>query len=276
MTEDRARKKAIRARMAASGEPYSVAARNLAAGRPVGNPDAATEITACAVRTLEAPGARIAFHSDWNFPPRAEFSSAVRLISSAVEALWKRVAPGQDLSHGTAEGFAEPATGRYMIDFGGWAEIRIAGTTYTGQSGRSLDALRPRGAHTESGDVLWLLRVLPGATEASTEGTGTLRHTVCRKFAVQVDTAQAAAASKVRLRVPRGVDPGQEQSLALTVWVDDQHVRQVRFTDQGQKDITPGQPGSGISKDVTLELWDFGVPTGNLDWSSLPRFQVPG
>ena len=37
MTRDRARKKAIRARMAASGEAYSVAARKLAATGPAGD-----------------------------------------------------------------------------------------------------------------------------------------------------------------------------------------------------------------------------------------------
>ena len=41
MTNDRARKQATRARMAASGEPYSVAARQLAGSESVGGAIAA-------------------------------------------------------------------------------------------------------------------------------------------------------------------------------------------------------------------------------------------
>ena len=229
------------------------------------------------MRTLAAPSARIASRYDWHFPPLAESPLATRLIGSAVKAVWKRVAPpGQELGHGTAEGFAEPAAGRYMIDFGGWAEIWTEGETFGGKHGRSLDSLSPRSAHTGSGDVLWLLRLLPGLTEASPDGTETLRGTACRKFAVRVDTARAAVASKVELRVSRGVSPGQERSLALRVWIDGRHVRQIWFQEAGKPDATTGEAGNGIAKDLTLGLWDFGVPTEGLDWSRLPRFQVPG
>jgi hypothetical protein len=40
MTDDKARKRAIRARMAATGEPYSVAARHLDTAAEAGDPRA--------------------------------------------------------------------------------------------------------------------------------------------------------------------------------------------------------------------------------------------
>jgi len=51
VTRDRARKKAIRARMAVSGEPYSVAARKLAATGPAGGATAVREIIVRADKT---------------------------------------------------------------------------------------------------------------------------------------------------------------------------------------------------------------------------------
>ena len=65
MTRDRARKKAIRRRMAASGEPYNVAARKLPGQAPLSGPPgpapaddavAARAIIACAATTLAEPG----------------------------------------------------------------------------------------------------------------------------------------------------------------------------------------------------------------------------
>jgi len=65
VTRDRARKKAIRRRMAASGEPYNVAARKLPGQAPLSGPPgpapaddavAARAIIACAATTLAEPG----------------------------------------------------------------------------------------------------------------------------------------------------------------------------------------------------------------------------
>jgi hypothetical protein len=122
---------------------------------------------------------------------------------------------------------------------------------------------------------LWLLRLVPAAIEAGFEAAETLRGTACRRFAVRVDTARAAAASPGGLRVPLGVSPDLPSILPLTVWIDGQYTRQVRLRDQGQ-DTKPGPPGAGMRKVYTLELWDFGVPTGHLDWSRLPDFRDSG
>jgi len=95
----------------------------------------------------------------------------------------------------TGEGFLEPVTGRYMIDYGSFAQVCMDGKTFGGLSGRSLRNLRPVPARMRAGEVLWLLRLLPGTTDARPEGAEILRGTLCRKFAVRVDPAQAAAAS---------------------------------------------------------------------------------
>ena len=71
MTRDRARKKAIRARMAAGGEPYSVAARRMGAAGPAGPAVAADEIIARANRTLAVPGARIELRTETEWPIRS-------------------------------------------------------------------------------------------------------------------------------------------------------------------------------------------------------------
>jgi hypothetical protein len=59
------------------------------------------------------------------------------------------------------------------------------------------------------------------------------------------------------------------------VWIDDQHIRQVRFEDRRKVHPSPDQGGSS-AKILTLELWDFGVRVRGLDWSRLPTFLSPG
>jgi hypothetical protein len=275
VTKDRHRKKAIRARMAASGEPYSVAARNLgAAAAPSG--DAVAEIVACADRTLAERSARIEHRFDWNISrskPLASPGPVGRLARLIGKAVWERVSDGAQFGHGAAEGFLEPAAGRYMIDYGSYAETCADSVTFGGRSGRSLQTLRPSSRH--EGDVLWLLRLLPGTTEARLEGTETLRGASCREYTVRVEVARAAAAAGgTGLPVPSGVEPRRPPVLALTVWIDGQHIRRVRFENRAPKDLE-GTPGGSAAKVLTLELWDFGVSVRELDWSRLPSFRTP-
>jgi hypothetical protein len=275
VTKDRPRKKAIRSRMAVSGEPYSVAARNLGSATPPGV-GAVGEIIACARTTLAEPSARIAHRSDFEVTrtePRASPGPVGRLVMLAGKALWERVSGGADVRHAAAEGFLEPASRRYMLDFGWYAEIGADGVTFSGRSGRSLQGLRPSSRH--EGDVLWLLKLLAGTTAARLEDTETLRGTPCRKYALHVDVARAAAADgRAELPLPSGLNSPQPPVLALTVWTDGQHIRQVRFVDRLPKNLQPGQPAS-TSKVLTLEIWDFGVPVRELDWSRLPNFRTP-
>ncbi len=161
-----------------------------------------------------------------------------------------------------------------MIAFGAYAELCSDRVTFGGLSGRSLQALRH--PTTQEGDVLWLLRLLPGATDARLESAETLRGTSCQRYAVRAEVARAEAAAGAGLPAPSGVDSGQPSVLVLTVWIDGQHIRRVRFEDRAPKDLQPEQGDSGVSKVLTLELWDFGVPVDDLDWSHLPDFQTPG
>jgi hypothetical protein len=290
MTQDRTRKKEIRARMAASGEPYSVAARNLAADGPTGE---AAEIVACAVRTLGEPSARMAYRRDWTLPRLADMGLAARLVGSAVKTAWNVWTwglPDINHRHTVCEGFAEPAASRYMIGHGrfmvdggqsttdgfGLSELRTAGTTFTGKPGRSLDSV-PFSQRTKSNDALWSLRLLPGTTQAEPEGSETLRGTLCRKFTARVDVARAVATSPVKLHVPMAVSEGRmlQESLTLTVWIDEQHIRQVCFRDENPRDAESPKPELSAFTDHTLELWDFGVLVSNLDWSRLPGTEPP-
>jgi hypothetical protein len=50
-------------------------------------------------------------------------------------------------------------------------------------------------------------------------------------------------------------------SLPIEVWVDESHVRRIRFEHKDQVD--------------TVELWDFGTPMDGLDWTRLPTFRSP-
>jgi hypothetical protein len=149
VTRDRARKKAIRARMAVSGEPYSVAARTLSATEPAIGAEAAREFIVRVNRTMAASSARIEVRVDNEIilaerPERRRPGPAVRLA----RATWKGIASTRYVTrlrdmflHYAAEGFIEPATGRYMIDWGGSAEMGIDGKRFSGQSG---EPLQPR------------------------------------------------------------------------------------------------------------------------------------
>jgi hypothetical protein len=223
VTKDRARKKSIRARMAGSGEPYSAAARNLkasagdtaAGGDPGDGAAAAAEILACAGRTLAEHSARIAFRYDWDVSrvkplagdaARGNRAHPVRALAKlAGRPIWERI--GGDAGHGAAVGFLQPAAGRYMIDFGSYAELGAGGMTYGGRPGRPVPGLRPHSK--QEGAVLWLLRLLLGATHARLQDTEILRGTPCRKYAVRVDLGRAQAATGAGLRAPAGVSAGQ-------------------------------------------------------------------
>jgi hypothetical protein len=76
---------------------------------------------------------------------------------------------------------------------------------------------------------------------------------------------RAAAASGEGLQPP-SVDRFEElRALPVTVWIDGQHVRRIRF-----------ERGPQLRHRATLDLWEFGVPVGELNWSRLPTFRSPG
>ena len=263
MTRDRARKKAIRARMAVSGEAYSVAARKLDATPPA-NDTAVREVIARANATLAAPSARFEYRreTDAAVPERREQARpgpVGRLARRAAKSLWGRLSPEVDAAqlgemfreaflHVAGVGFLEPAADRYQVDYGAYTQMYFDGQLWGGPPGFPLRAGNRDRRKGQVSDPLRLLRVLRAATQARYLGEETLRGTPCRTVAVRAGAA------------------------ACTVWIDDEHVRQIQPEYRGR-----GAGQSGPAKTTeTFELWDFGVPADSLDWSHLPSFRAPG
>jgi hypothetical protein len=275
--------------MAATGEPYSVAARALAADPLAPQPDAAgpaadpepanlgpgvadadvvsvadpagalAEVVACATRTLTASSARIQISDDTDTgrdpepAPRRPPGLIGRLAGRAAKAVWERVAPDSDPAelrelflHQFGAGFIEPAAGRYLIDFGGYAQVLVDGRRFGGLSGQALGPryeLRPHRFRRD--DPLDALRKLQRATAARWAGDERVRWTTCRV----VETT--------------AVDN------EFTVWIDDQRIQRFQTVEHGS-----GR-SARATKTETVELWDFGVPVDELDWTRLPSFRTP-
>jgi hypothetical protein len=77
-----------------------------------------------------------------------------------------------------------------------------------------------------------------------------------------VDLERASAAVDGGLAVPEVERFENLRVLPFTVWIDNQHVRRVRFCE-----------GRGPQSALTVDLYDFGTPTNHLDWSRLPTFR---
>jgi hypothetical protein len=260
VTRDRARKKEIRARMAASGESYSVAVRKLGATPPAGD-RAVRDVIACVDATLAASSARFEHRRDTDVPVRERRERprpgpVGRLASRAARAAWDRFSPEVDAArfgemlqetfrHSAGVGVAEPAASRYQIDYGGYAQAYFDGQLWGGPSGAPLRANNKVQRRGQMTGPLVMLRLLRAVTQARYRGEETLRGTPCRSVAVRAGSA------------------------AFTVWIDDEHIRQIRSAGRGRA------PRHGSSTE-TFELWDFGVPADSLDWSHLPSFRALG
>ena len=304
VTRDHARKQAIRARMAATGEPYSVAARALDAAAPVApgpvaaesapNPEPAADaefaatpesladagapadaervadsagalaaVIACASRTLTAPSARIEIRADTDLgrdpvpalrrPLRRRPGLLGRLNRRAAKAALGRVAPGTDPAeygdlflHQFGAGFIDLAGGRYLIDYGGWAQALVDGRRFSGLSGEPLGPrYENRPGRSRRDDPLDALGRLRSATAARWVGGDRVRWTTCRVAATTVGQAE------------------------YTVWIDGTRIQRFQAVERGS-----GR-SARATKTETVELWDFGVPVDSLDWSRLPNFRTP-
>ena len=266
MTQDRARKKATRARMAASGEPYSVAARRLAGADPAGDAAAVAEVMACLDRTLAAPSARIEYRADLEFLPK-DLTPGVQLVSDAVRSAWERVVPEgirtwlrEASSHQVAAGIIEPAAGRYQMTYRGGhpSKVYVNGEHFYGYDGAPLaDRNKDDSPVLNRDDPLSWLRLLLSATEARSAGDEILRGTPCRKVIL----------SKIPPEIRAGFQLSghpKEEPAEFTVWIDEEHIRRV------QAELILSDKSGVETK--TLELWDFGVPAGSLDWTRFPAY----
>jgi hypothetical protein len=259
--------------MSATGEPYSVAARMLASADPAGDVAPIAEVLSRLGSTLAAPSARMEYREDLESVPHPDEyrpGPVGRLVGSAVMAVWERVAPEEIRTrlrgmnqryHNVAAGVVEPAAGRYQMSYrkGSWAKICIDGEHFSGLAGRPLDDRhKDDSAAMHRDDPLAWLRLLQGATEARYAGGETLRGTSCRKVVLGKILLEMGQAR------PLLVAGAKEDPAEFTVWIDEEHIRQV----------TTGAVLSGMTsmETKTLELWDFGVLAGSLDWTRFPEY----
>ena len=257
VTRDRARKKSVRAQMAASGEPYSVAARKLG-GTGAADEAARDEVITRVEATLAAASARyevrMQITADLATEPVQDghrHGPFRRLAGAAVTAAWGHVVPEQartrlrTASSGIAMGIIEPSARRFQHhrvrqDYGMPGMVMAVGL-------RDVDPA-PDAYGAAGEDPLELLMRLRSVTAARYAGEETVRKARCRKIAVTVTVSGTTA--------------------VFTVWADDEHVRQIQA-------VTPKKAERGVvtvlaTTTVTAQLWGFGVPVDPMDWPPLP------
>lgn len=251
MTRDRARKKSVRAQMAASGQPYSVAARRLGSTGAAAEAAARDEVITRVEATLAASSARFEVRKEVAADPvtapardRHRHGPVKRLAGVAVRAAWDHVLPGQarTAASGTARGIIEPAARQFQHhqltqDNG---VLALAMVISRPEFGGTPDA------HVITEDPVELLMRLRPVTAARYAGEETIRGARCRKIAAAVSGTTAV----------------------FTVWVDGEHVRQIQA-------VTPKTTERIVvtvlaTTTVTAQLWDFGVPADSVDWPPLP------
>jgi len=181
-----------------------------------GNAQLAQHVVECAQRTLAARGVKIDWRdeSNFEFPPTTARWRRRKggLLPLMGKLLWKTIKSGfklavHDVKFGAlaAKGVLDPATGRFMIDFGSFAQVYDGENTYGGRSGRPIATLNPFRTPGRSHEVMWLLRMLGGTTDATKEGADVLHGRSCVRFAVHVDLERASTAMGGGLRAPGSV-----------------------------------------------------------------------
>lgn len=221
-------------------------------------------------RTRAAASARIELSIDyrWERPPmprpRRRRGGLMRPVTLAAKVAGKRLLKAAtrdfDFLHQTAEGVLDLQRRRYMLDYGSYARLYADGKEWHGRSGRLLSTLPPD--ERELPTPLWLLDILGGLAAASDEGAEVVRGTPCRSFTATVDISRASKLTPGGVAVP-GIGRFEDLlALPVEVCLDEEHVRRVRFRSEHHTE--------------TLDLWDFGVPLDDLDWSRLPTFRSPG
>jgi hypothetical protein len=260
VTRDRARKKSVRAQMAASGEPYSVASRKLGRTGAADEAAARDEVITRLETTLAASSARFEVRKEMTADPgtspaqdRRRHGPLRRLADSAAKTAWDHIMPEQARTRlrtagpGMARGIIEPSARRFQRHQVEWDPGMLALTMFVSRPRQGLDSVPD--AHVEKEDPLELLIRLRSVTAARYAGDETVRDARCRKITVTVSGTTAE----------------------WTVWADDEHVRQIRA-------VTPaterGVVTMLVTTTVTAQLWDFGVPVDSADWPPLPPHAV--
>jgi hypothetical protein len=182
-----------------------------------------------------------------------------RVAKAAGTRLFKAATRNHDFRRQSSEGVIDFAGRRYMLDHGSYSQLYAGGQEWDGRSGRLLATLSPE--EMKRPTPLWLLDILAGLTAATDAGTEEVRGTSCRRVAAIVDLGRASKATSGGVAVPRLARFEELLALPVDVWVDDTHVRRVRYE-------------HGFLNE-TVELWDFDVQPQDLDWTRLPTFRSP-
>jgi len=205
---------------------------------------------------------------------RGPLSRAARFVAGAVAALlppvryvakfagrrlWKLVGRGISFRRQEAEGVVDFAHRRYAVDYGHYSVMYMDGQHWNGRSGRARVTLPVRDGEVPT--PLWLVDLLSGVTQAEDQGPEIVRGATCRRIAVSVDVGRASAATPGGVAAPARSRFDELLSLPVDVWIDDSHVRRVRYV-------------AGETAE-TIELWDFGVRIKSLDWTYMRTFRSP-
>ena len=236
MTRDRARKRSVRARMTASGEPYSVAARKLASSAEPALSLLAERVNA----TLAARSARIRYRVETDLATREDLRAKfVRFIGDAA-AEAHRPRHGSVHRRRRRRRFHRAADRPISDLLGGYATVVTGGRQFFGRTGESVEEHPSPDSY--SGDD-WLLEPLEwvrGTAIARFGGEDIVRDTPCQVIAAETRLAPVCVLDGRRLHP---ASPRADREVG--------HMGDVR-----------GQ--------ATLELWDFGVAAETLDWSRFP------
>jgi hypothetical protein len=254
--------------MAASGEPYSVAARKLggtgaadeATTRDTARDEARDEVITRAEATLAASSARFEVRKQVTADPAAAPAQDRhrdgpfrRLAGRAVKTAWDHMVPERDRTRlrtaasGMARGIIEPSARRFQ-HHQVWQD-------HPGGLALAMVTTRPELGGTPDADVikedpLELLTRLRSVTAARYAGDETIGEARCRKFAATISGTISGTMA------------------TFTVWVDNEHVRQVQaVTLQTRERVVVTVLATTT---VTAQLWDFGVPVDSADWPALP------
>jgi len=198
VTRDRARKKSVRAQMAASGEPYSVAARKLG-GTGTAGEAARDEVITRVEATLAAASARIEV--------RKETTAGLALLRTAFSE--------------SALGIIEPSARRFQYIVFKQRHSALAQLALGLEVGPALDVGPVQNAHSALGEgPLELLMRLRTVTAARYAGEETVREARCRKIAVTVGGTPAVLTVWVdgeHVRQIQAVTATKVKRIAVTV-----------------------------------------------------------
>lgn len=223
MTRDRARKKSVRAQMAASGEPHSVAARKL--GRTGAADEAARdEVMTRVEATLAVASAQVEVRKEITAGPakdRHRHGPFRRLAGAAVRGAWDHVVPEQARARlrtafsGIAMGIIEPSVRRFQY-FIVAQDQSVPGTLMA--LGLDVDPA-PNAYSALAEDPLELLMRLRPVTAARYAGEEAVREARCRKFAVTAGGTPAVhgLADDEHVRQIQAVTATKAKRIAVTV-----------------------------------------------------------